>query len=64
MGTFNAPSHFPDLLEPRPADVGVEVEPAAGIELDLAVIFVIDKGELRVWFLVSPSASVRMAGCG
>jgi len=43
--------HFPDLPEPLSEDVGVEVEPAAGIELDLAVIFVIDKGKLRVRFL-------------
>ncbi len=42
VGTFNAPSHFPDLLATLPDDVRVEAEPATDVPLDVAVLFVTD----------------------
>ena len=57
VGTFNAPSHFPDLLVMRPDDVEIESEPASDVELDVAVLFVTDEGELRARF---PEISARL----
>ena len=57
VGTFNAPSHFPDLLVTLPDDVRVEAEPATDVELDVAVLFVTDEGELRARF---PEVSRRL----
>ena len=50
VGTFNAPVHFIDLLDPLPDGVGIELEPAAGVELDVAILFVTVEGELRARF--------------
>lgn len=57
MGTFSAPSHFPDLLGALPDDVRVEAEPATDVELDVAILFVTDEGELRARF---PEISRRL----
>ena len=61
VGTFNAPSHFPDLLVALPEDVRVEAEPATDVELDVAVLFVTDEGELRARF---PEISRRLQSNG
>ncbi len=50
VGTFSAPPHFPNLLEALPADTRVDGDPGVGVELDVAVLFVSDEGELRARF--------------
>jgi hypothetical protein len=50
VGTFNAPPHFPALLESLPDDVEIEPEPVGKVALDVAILFVTDEGELRARF--------------
>ena len=57
VGTFDAPPHFPALLDPLPDDVDMKREPPPEIELDVAVFFVSDEGELRARF---PGISRRL----
>ncbi len=57
VGTFDAPAHFPELIDPLPDDVLVEAEPDSDLELDVAIVFVTDEGELRARF---PDLSRRL----
>ena len=50
VATFNAPSHFSELIEALPDGALIDGDSEVGIEFDVAVLFVTSERELRARF--------------